>query len=131
MLAPMRPVYTLPGIGPLREITIWKAIVFGILTLGIYLLVVGYQNSKDIQNARETPFDLWVVFFILGIFFWPLMLVLWVFNFIGVSEIRSRIGLADSPMGIVALIFGVVFPPVGKILWAFHFNETLHLGSGR
>ncbi|MHC4931930.1 MAG: DUF4234 domain-containing protein [Planctomycetota bacterium] len=124
----MRPIYTLPGIGSLREITIWKAIVFGILTFGIYVLVVGYQNSQDIQRARETPFDLWVVFFILGIFFWPLMVVLWVFNLIGVSEIRSRMGLSDSPMGIVSLIFAVVFPPIGQLLWAFHVNETLRLG---
>ena len=126
----MRPVYVIPGIGRLREITIWKAILFGILTFGIYLLVVGYQNSRDIQNAREDPFDLWVVFFILGIFIWPLVVVLWAFNLMGVSEIRGRAELADSPMGVISLIFAVLFLPIGNLLWAFHFNETLHLAVG-
>lgn len=121
----MRPSYRIKGVGTLREITIWKAIVFGILTLGIYPLVVTYQNANDIQGARRRPFDLWVVFFWLGLFVAPLMLGLWVLSMMGLQEIREQAGLPDSHTGVVALILALFLPPVGQILWAAHVNATL------
>ena len=121
----MRPRYRIPDVGTLREITIWKAIVFGILTFGIYLLVVTYQNSADLQNARERPFDAWELFFWVGLLVGPLHLVLWVLNYLGVEEIRDRTGQSGSSLGIAALILAVILPPVGQIIWAVHFNETI------
>jgi hypothetical protein len=126
----MRPSYSIPGVGNLREITIWKAIIFGILTFGIYLYVVTYGSSSDIDRARESRFEFWVLFFIVGIFIPPFMLVVWVLNLIGLGEIRERAGLPASAMGVVALIFALLLPPVGQLIWAVHYNGTLFSASG-
>ncbi len=121
----MRPAYLLPNGKTVHEITIWKAIVFGILTLGIYVLVVQYGTTRDIQGARKEPFELWQVFFWVGILIGLLHVINWVFNGIGLTEWRRAGGLQESSLWIVALVLAVLVYPVGAIIWAVHYNETI------
>lgn len=123
----MRPSYSVPDVGTLREITLWKAIVLGIVTFGIYYLVLTYQNTRDIQTARSQPFEAWQVLFWIGVipFLGFLHIVLYVFNGMGYREFRQRQGLEDEPLWIVALVLAVVIAPVGQIIWAVTFNGWL------
>lgn len=125
----MRPTHEVPGVGQYRELTIWKAIVFGILTFGIYYLVLTYQNTKDIQNGRQEPFSLWPVFFWVGILFGPLHIVIYAFNGIGLNELRQRTGQSESNLWIAALVLAFVLPPIGEIIWAVHHNETVRVAA--
>lgn len=121
----MRPAYTVPDIGTLREITLWKAIVLSIITFGIYYVVVVYQNTHDIQEARKEPLGAWKVLFWFGIILGPLHIVLYAFNGIGCKEFRARQGDQDDSLWIVALVLAVLIAPVGQIIWAVTFNGWL------
>ena len=120
----MRPVYDVPEFGPVREITLWKAIVFSILTLGIYYLILTYQSTDDLQRVRDRPFDTWALFFWLGVFLPPLHVVLWVVNLLALDEIRDVLRLRSSGLGIAALILAALLPPIGQLVWAVHFNDS-------
>ena len=120
----MRPTYRLQTGLTLRELTMWKAIVFSLLTLGIYYLLLVYQHTDELQRGRPDPVGNWVLFFVLGIFFPPLMAVLWVFNMQAFKE-HTPPQLQEETTPILALILGVVIPPVGQILWASHVNAVL------
>lgn len=127
----MRPTFTIPNVGTLREITIWKAIVLTIVTLGIYMLVLIYQHSKDLHATAKEPSNLWQIMYWLSfVTFGVTMVVLYVINGLAFKEMRARAGLNDDPMWIIALVLSLVLPLVGQILWAVHFNDTLRVASG-
>lgn len=129
----MRPSYSVPDIGTFREITLWKAIVLGILTLGIYLYVVTYQHTRDIQQARAQPFDAWLMVFWIGVipFLGILHFVLYVFNGLGYKEFMESQGKKDDSLWIVSLVLAIVLPPVGQILWAVTFNNWIRSAGSK
>lgn len=125
----MRPSHTVPGIGTLREVTLWKAILLSIVTLGIYYLVLVYQNTRDIQDSRTRPSGAWPVLFWIGVI--PLLgflhVVLYVLNGVGFREFLDRQGRRDDGLWIAALVLAVVLPPVGQVVWAVTLNGWLRL----
>jgi hypothetical protein len=126
----MRPAYTLPNGKTLRELTLWKAIVFSVLTFGIYYFVLTYQNTRDIQGARARPFGAWQVIFWLGLFIPFLTMVLWVVNVQGLNEFRQRSKMPSNSTGWIAFVFAILMGPVGAIIWAIHFNGTASALAG-
>lgn len=126
---PMRPSHAVPGIGTLREVTLWKAVLLSIVTLGIYYLVLVYQNTRDIQEARTEPSGAWRVLFWVGVipFLGFLHVVLYVLNGVGFREFLTRQNRRDDSLWIVALVLAVVLPPVGQVIWAVTFNDWLRL----
>lgn len=130
----MRPAHTIPNVGTLREITMWKAIVLSIVTIGVYYAVLVYQHSKDLQTTKTKDASMWMLWFWLGFITAGLTwIVLYVFNGQAYKEIRAGTGQAESSLWIAALVLAILLPPVGQIIWAVHFNDGLRAaaaGSG-
>ncbi len=109
----------------LREIPIAKTLILGILTLSIYYWIIVYRNTEDIQKARDQPFEFWVLLFWLGVFISPVYIVNFIFNGIGLNELRAKAGRPEDQTWIAALVLSLFIPIVGQIVWAVHFNNTL------
>lgn len=124
----MRPAREVPGIGTLRPCTLWRALLLSVATLGVYYLVLVYQNTRDIQSARTRPLRGWRVLFWLGAlpFLGLLHAVLYLSNGLGFREFLARQGRRDDRVWLLAAVLALV-PPVGQVLWAVTFDGWLRL----
>ena len=112
--------------GRLREVSIGKAIAFGILTFGIYTNMLIFKMSGDLGRSQG-GFSSWKSFFWLA-FFLPIIggifaLVLYFKNNKQANALREQRGMKAGYLPFIFL-FIPLLNIAAPFMWVSHYNQV-------